>query len=150
MKHINTHLSKWTYFNRDVQFNMSMYEGKGKTVHGLRLLQLTNYRLQEILFREGPYAILKRGSYSYRSGQGYAAHMMYVEVEYSLVRLKEGEFESTGRMDFLFRGSFGKSWKKGIEELQFVMKELVEFDKGNSTDENRLEFLKTLIETHTS
>jgi len=75
-------------------------------------------RKSEIVYQQGIYAILKHSSYSYRSGQTSAAGMTYVPTNFELVRVDEGDIQSSGTLTILMTLECGHKWRKGVEYLK--------------------------------
>ena len=72
----------------------------------------------DIVHAEDGYAILKHHSCSYRSGQGYAAGMKYIPTQFELVKIDEGDIETTGVLTVLITLECGHKWRQGIQYLK--------------------------------
>ena len=81
----------------------------------------TNRSAQIPIFTVGDYCIIRAGSYSYRSGQGYCARMTYVGVSYLVVKILSGNIEDKCTVEVLGTYRFGKKYNAGLKWLQHAL-----------------------------
>ncbi len=78
----------------------------------------TNRSTQIPIFTVGDYCIIRAGSYSYRSGQGYCAGMTYVGTQYFVVKILSGNIDNECTVNVLGTYQFGKKYRAGLKWLK--------------------------------
>lgn len=90
----------------------------GVTGRAIRYTGLEINHKSEIVYQEDNYAILKHFAYSSRNGQTAAAGMNYNTSRFELVRVDEGDIQSSGMLTRLIIIQCGYKWRQGIEFLK--------------------------------